>query len=386
MNILIIHPHDIYSPLEPWTRRVKSIAQELHRRNHKVKLVYFSSARKLPLPSSRDGYEAIPFDRHISPAVFIKTTLRLIKLAKWADVVHVQKCHHYAAVPAAAAAYLSGKPLHYDWDDWEEMIWYESCGRNWHSFLIGFSFKILEKSLPVLSDSVSVSSSFLGKLALQFGAQKKNIFSAPVGADTVQFSPRVDGSKVKKEHKVASPLVLYIGQLNGAQYIEMLIKAAEVILRKYPHTRFMVVGGGFRQEYLEGLVKELNMKDSVIFTGSVSFDKVPEYIAAADICVACFQDTLVTRCKSPLKVAEYLASGKPIVASDVGEVRNMVESAGILTLPGDVDSLVKGITMLLEDEKLRLEMGRLSRKRAEDCYNWSRTTDNILEAYGRIRG
>jgi glycosyltransferase involved in cell wall biosynthesis len=64
----------------------------------------------------------------------------------------------------------------------------------------------------------------------------------------------------------------------------------------------MIVGEGFMERSLRNLTYELGIQDKVIFTGAVPHDKIPQYISAADICVAPFRDTKVSRCKSPLKI------------------------------------------------------------------------------------
>jgi len=385
MNILLIHPHDIYSPAEPWTRRIKSIAEELVKNGHQVRLVYFSLSRKENdlKPHFADGYEIFPFNRFASPLVFLKNTSKLMKLAGWADIVHFQKCHHYAALPAVIAAYFNRKHLHYDWDDWEEMIWYESCGRGLHSRFIGFSFKILERFLPILSDTVSVASEYLEKLALSFGVKKENIFSAPVGADLEKFNTAIDGSKIKEAYKITGPLVLYIGQLHGAQHIDLFIKAANEVLHINPNVFFMIVGEGFMEGGLRKLTHDLGISDNIIFTGAVTHQRIPEFIAAADVCVASFRDTPVTRCKSPLKIVEYLASGKAIVASNVAEVRRMLGGAGLLVNPGNFYDLADGIVRLLGDRTLRDCLGKFARRRAERRYNWAVTTSSLISAYNK---
>ena len=383
MNILLIHPHDIYSVSEPWTRRIKSIADELVKKGHSVRLAYFSLSRKENdlRPHFLNGYEIFPLNRYVSPLVFLKNTSRLIKLAAWSDIVHFQKCHHYAALPAVIAAYFNKKHLHYDWDDWEEMIWYESCGLGLNSRFIGFSFRVLERFLPVLSDTVSVASEHLEKLALSFGVKKENLFPAPVGADLEQFNPTVDGSKIKVAYKITGLLVLYIGQLHGAQHIDLFIQAANEVLRVNSNVFFMIVGEGFMEGGLRKLAVDLGIGDKIIFTGAITHQRIPEFIAASDICVASFRDTPVTRCKSPLKIVEYLASGKAIVASNVAEARRMVGGAGLLVSPGNFYDLADGIVRLLGDEVLRNCLGKFARRRAERRYNWTVTAASLISAY-----
>jgi glycosyltransferase involved in cell wall biosynthesis len=80
-----------------------------------------------------------------------------------------------------------------------------------------------------------------------------------------------------------------------------------------------------------------------------------------------------------------MASGKPIVASEVGEVRQMLNGCGILTKPGDAASLADGIMKFLNDKMLCLELGQKARKRTEEKYNWSTTAEQLLNAYQLAR-
>ena len=138
----MVHPHDLFDRSEPWTIRIKSIALKFKEKGHKVKLVYFPlTLNDKTSPENDFPVEVIPFDRTPSPTAFIANTFKLIRLCRWADIVHFQKCHHYAAVPTVIASYVTGKPLHYDWDDWEEKIWYESCGRGCIPGLSGYHLK-----------------------------------------------------------------------------------------------------------------------------------------------------------------------------------------------------------------------------------------------------
>ena len=385
MNILMIHPHDLFDKSEPWTIRIKSIAKEFVKKAHRVKLCYFPlTINKKHYHKDIDSIELIPLDRVPSPAAFVVNTIKLINLCRWADIVHFQKCHHYASIPTVIAAYITGRPLHYDWDDWEEKIWYESCGKGLHSRFIGLSFKVLERWLPVLADSVSCSSNHLKNLVYQFGIKKEFIFDGPVGADLEKFQPGQDGSWVREKYNIRGDLILYIGQLHGAQYVDLFIKAANIVLHKRPDVTFMIVGEGFLEKYLRRLTFHLVIEDRVIFTGSISHEDIPDYIAAANICIAPFKDTEVTRCKSPLKIVEYLASAKPIVASLVGEIRSMVGGVGVLVKPDDHHSLGEGILRLLGNEGLRQEIARHARIRVERKYNWHYTADSLLSAYEKI--
>lgn len=380
MKILMIHPHDLYSPLEPWTIRIRNIAYQFIKRGHSVKLAYFPLYSKDANNKFFDKeLEIITLDRRLGVLRLLRNILQIIKLAGWSDIIHFQKCYYYAALPAIIAAWIKKKPIHYDWDDWETKIFYYS---NPKQILIGEFINIFEKLLPKIVDTISVSSGHLRNLCLKRGVHPERILSSPVGADLQQFRPDSNSSRViKRKYNINNHLILYLGQLHGGQYVELFIKSARIVVENRRDVTFMIVGDGYRRKELNDLTARLELDKYIIFTGSVDHNKVPCYIRDADICVACFEKNDITLCKSPLKIVEYLASGKAIVASNVGEVRNMVGGVGILTVPGDVNSLAKGILTLLVNKKLREALGNYARHRAEKKYNWSVTSENLLSAY-----
>ncbi len=379
----MVHPHDIYSSTEPWTVRIVYIAKEFIKKGHKVKLVYFplewgqKKAAETP-----EGITVIPFPRMHGPHVLISNILRLYNLAKWADVIHFQKCFYHAAVPAVIAALFQKKPVHYDWDDWELKIYEVSTQPSFLRNSIWNFLNLLENTLPKLVDTVSCASERLKMECRKLGVDKCRIFDAHVGADIERFNPGISGEGIRQRFKIRNPLILYLGQLHGGQYVEVFIETASRLINDYKKDlTFMIAGDGYQAEELKRLAQRLNLDGRLIFTGAVPHELVPQYIAAADVCVACFEENEVTLCKSPLKIVEYLASGKAIVASSVGEVPNMLGRAGILTKAGDVHSLAAGISEVLQSSSLKNNLELLARKRAEEEYNWTVTAGNILNAY-----
>jgi glycosyltransferase involved in cell wall biosynthesis len=380
MKILLVHPHEVFSMLEPWTTRVVNFAREFTLMGHEVKVVYFPLDwdHSSHLPFERFGVQFIPFCRKAGFRIIMRNCAAMSRVASWADVVHFQKCFHYASLPSLVAGLSGDKPVHYDWDDWEEMIYYESAVPPVPG--IGSFLRTLERTIPQLVETVSVSSDRLMRVCLEVGVKSGDIFHVPVGADTELFKPG-NGQDMKKRHGIRLPLVIYVGQLHGGQYVELFLKAAAAVTDRGVKAQFMVVGDGVRAAELKDRAKELGLQRKVIFTGAVPSAEVPGYICSSDVAVACFEDNEVTRCKSPLKIAEYLACGKPIVASRVGEVSNMVGDAGFLVEPGKHLPLAEKIAVLLKNAPLRESMGKKARKRAEDTYNWRSSSRTLLNAY-----
>ncbi|MCM8784117.1 MAG: glycosyltransferase family 4 protein [Candidatus Omnitrophica bacterium] len=388
MKILMLHPHDIFSPLEPWTVRIFSFAKEFTGLGHKVKLIYFPlefNAQTKP-KYLNPSLEVIPLRRELSLINFIKNIIIVNKLTKWADIIHFQKCFYWVSIPALLASFLNNKPIHYDWDDWETEIFYECPDSHFLRNIVGKFMRITENLIPHLVGTISVSSQALYDLCIKLGVPEEKICIIPVGADLEKFNPSVSGEEVRKRFNLRGKVVLYLGQLHSGQYAEQFIYTAKKILEKKEDEEvdFLIVGGGFKLNSLKELTKKLNLDSRVIFTGPVPHDEVPKFIASADVCVACFEDNKITRCKSPLKIVEYLASGKAIVASNVGEVKEMIKECGILVKPSDYYDLAQNILRLLESKTLRLNLGILARKKAEEIYNWKTGINCLNLVYSKF--
>jgi glycosyltransferase involved in cell wall biosynthesis len=383
MNILMVHPHDIYSKAEPWTVRITYIAKEFAKKGHKVKLVYFPLKWSRQAPHELcDNIVAVPFCRMHGANIFISNTLRLCGLAKRADIVHFQKCFYHASLPSILAALVKSKPVHYDWDDWELKIYEASTSPCLLRDLIRYFLCMLETAIPKVVDTVSCASTRLRIECKRLGVNKKRIFSASVGADILKFNPGVSGEPVRRKYNIKKPIVLYLGQLHGGQYVEIFIKAAAQLTDEYKRDIcFMIAGDGYRAEELKRLSRGLNLNERIIFTGAISHEQVPDYIAAADICMGCFEENDVTICKSPLKIVEYMACGKAIVATDVGDISQMLEGCGILCPPSDISALTRAVIEILDNHELKKTLETLSRERARTRYNWTATAENILCAY-----
>jgi len=279
MKILMVHPHEVYSSSEPWTTRIINLAKALAKRGHEVRIVFFPLDWQGKYECFRkEGIGLYPFCRRTGVLNILRNTKEMLGLADWADVVHLQKCFHYASLPSIICGFFKNKPLHYDWDDWEEMIYYESADPPLKA--IGLFLKTLEKNIPRIADTISVSSGKLRSLCLSLGIKQDRIFHVPVGADLQKFNPGISGERIRSVYGISSPLILYLGQLHGGQYVRLFIDSARIILDKGIAANFMIVGDGARAHELRQYAKDRNLDKKIIFTGTVESEDVPEYIAA----------------------------------------------------------------------------------------------------------
>ena len=377
MRILMVNPHDIY--FEPWTTRPVRLAEAFARMGHEVLLCYS------PLPSESRRYPRTrvsePEGVRLKGALLrgwavAKNVKALLPLARDADVVQFQKSLPYCCVPALVCARLCNKPVCYDWDDNESEI-----VREWApSATFAAAVYAVERLVPRWVTTITVSSRALREKCISVGVDEQLIFDAPVGARLEDFDPTADGHKIRSRYGITGPLVMYMGQLQGASYGELFLRAAEIVASKNRSAWFMVVGGGNRLEALKSAASMLGLGGRIIFTDYVPHEAVPGYLAAADVAVATFEPNATTVCKSPLKIAEYMAAGRPIVASDVGEVQRMVGQAGLVVEPDNPHAIAEAVMRLLQDTQLARKLGALGRRRAEEIYNWEATARSVLRA------
>ena len=384
MRVLMVHPHDVYDPLEPWTIRVTALARCLTELGHEVKVVYHLSRPDLLPGDARHRqehpFEVVPLIRHMG--VGVQKAKQLAELGRWADLIHVQKALAHAALPASLAAFWNRVPLHYDWDDWEAAIYEESVGRdaNWrriHRF---------ERALPRIADTVSVASRALREQALALGVHPDDLFDAPVGADLSRFQIGGDAQALRDKLGLSGPVAMYLGQLAGAHAAPLFLEACALIKQQQPDAGFLVVGGGRTLPDLKDHAARLGLAD-VCFTGAVPHSAVADYMDVADVAVATLPDTAQAATKSPLKVVEYMAAGKAIVASAVGEAVRFLDDGrvGVLVPPGDPAALADAIAPLLADPYRRSELGVAAREHLRRHHTWMHTAQTLERAYHRAR-
>ena len=136
----------------------------------------------------------------------------------------------------------------------------------------------------------------------------------------------------------------------------MLVEAAALVRGRQPELRVLVAGDGAERGRLESLIEELGLADCVLLLGTRS--DVPDVLVAADVAVCCsdFEGT-------PLSVMEYMGAGKPVVATRVGGLPEVVEDGvqGLLVEPRDPANLADALARLLEGESLRRRLGEAAR-------------------------
>jgi glycosyltransferase involved in cell wall biosynthesis len=135
---------------------------------------------------------------------------------------------------------------------------------------------------------------------------------------------------------------------------------------------------------LKSLKSELGLSEWVRFTGWIPEADKLRYLSSADICVDPDPWNPFNDRSTMIKVADYMALGKPIVAFDLRETRFTAGEAALLVKPNDEMEFAQAIVQLMNDPALRQKMGSIGRRRVEADLSWSHSVANLLSAYRSV--
>jgi len=184
-------------------------------------------------------------------------------------------------------------------------------------------------------------------------------------------------------------LVLYVGRFDPRKGIETLVRAVRESKFYGSKNLHLMIGGGStpgnsdgkERDRIEGIIQELGMTEFTSLPGLLSQSVLPNYYAAADICV-------VPSYYEPfgLVAIEAMASGTPVIASDVGGLQFTVihQETGLLVPPRDVTSLSNAIDIILSDPELRLKLGKAGQKRVMAKFSWDGVAIQLDHLYTQL--
>jgi glycosyltransferase involved in cell wall biosynthesis len=176
--------------------------------------------------------------------------------------------------------------------------------------------------------AVSVSKAAQKEFKRHTGFESRVIYNE---VDFKRFRKEVDGSEIRKKHQLGnSPVILNVGRVCPQKGAHLLIEAFKIIIQKIPTAKLVIVGK-HTYDYYSKELKEM-CDSSVIFTGYVSDEELPQYYTMCDIYATC---SLWETFNIPL--AEAQACGKSVVAFNIGPHSEVVNENGIIVKVGDVE-------------------------------------------------
>jgi glycosyltransferase involved in cell wall biosynthesis len=193
--------------------------------------------------------------------------------------------------------------------------------------------------------------------------------------------PQIERGVGRKDNEVIIGYAGLIGPQDGLQY---LVKSLHELLYYFGRTDFrcFIVGDGPALPGIKALAAELGLEEHISFTGWI-FDRdvFGRYLSSFEICAAPEPPNPYNDCSTMIKVVDYMAMAKPIVAFDLPEHRFSARDAALYVPKDDVREFARAIAELMDDPARRKRMGAIGRKRIETELAWCYSVPRLLDAY-----
>lgn len=244
--------------------------------------------------------------------------------------------------------------------------------------------KLLEK-IEAMSlqkaDLVAVVSEEVKKKVIAMGVAEVKILISPMAVEPELFSGNKDALiKLKAEYKLQDKFVIgWTGSFRKFHGLDHIVKAFKNISDVYPEAVLMLIGDGAEGKNIKRLVENLGLSEKVIFTGRLPFLEIPKYISLFDVAV------VSTRNKegfhySPLKLREYMAAGKAVLAPNAGEIPSTFQDEENVKLftAGNIESLKEGMLFFKENKNKRQEIAKKGKEKILRSGTWEQELEKAM--------
>ncbi len=387
MKILLMAPQPFYeergTPIN-----VRLVAELLGERGHEIDLLTYAHGENVDIPGVRiRRVLKLPFLRKppIGPSLpkIIYDALMLVyalfmRLGKKYDVIHAVEESVFIAL---FLQFWFRTPFVFDMDShMTDQLRYSKFMKS------GFLLRIIEwlenRSLEKSSVVITVCK-YLTDVAGSITSPSKIFQIEDIPLAPAEPPTGVSVETLKEELGIddSAPLLVYTGNLEKYQGIDLLLDSAELVMQKGADAKFIIVGGSDEDvKKYKAKAKELGLGDFVIFTGRRPINTMGLFYEMADILLS----PRIEGTNTPLKVYSYLDTGKPVVATDLPtHTQVMNDEVATLAKPEKV-AFSEAILLLLGDKKKRVELGLRGQKFVRENYNREIFAEKLKQAYAHL--
>jgi glycosyltransferase involved in cell wall biosynthesis len=350
-------------------------------------------APERPLGTGGARYTEVPVERvfHLVRGLTYTDYSRgVVKAAEGSGADFVYQRYSLGSLAGLEVAERLGVPLVQEFNGSE--IWVE---RNWGSGGLRFEsgFAELERRNLLDASLIVVVSDVLKQQVVAEGVPPERVLVNPNGVDVARlerFRARRPVEWRRELGRTEAPTVGFIGTFGLWHGVKVLPGMIDALRERRPDVRWVVIGDGGLRGEVEEEIRRRGLTDIVEITGLVDHDRALGLLAGCDVCVSPHVPNPdgTPFFGSPTKLFEYMGLGKPIVASALEQIADVIEHerTGLLCPPGDALAAAVAVECLLDDLDLRERLGAAALGEARETYSWAAHTRRILDALaaGRV--
>jgi len=228
------------------------------------------------------------------------------------------------------------------------------------------------------ADRIAAVSTQLTREVAAGGIPAGSIVMVPNAADPSRFRAEVSGDAVRARYGFENARVIgFTGAFFPWHGLALLLEALPELFRVIPNAAALLIGEGPERASLEEKARRDGLAGRVRFAGWIGHEELPAHVAAFDVAVMPDSNDY----GSPMKIYEYMAMGKPVVAPRLGPLEDGIRDGdtGLLFKPRDAAALRESLAALLQDDARRAAMGARAREHVLQNHTWDRNAARILE-------
>jgi len=379
MRVLMLNA-DLRGMASFW--RCWHLARELARLGHEICLVTVSRDRRImPRRERIDGLTLIESPNLLdlvygvgSGYGIVGIPYRMLKIARNRfDIVHAFEHRPNVLLPAMLSRTLNECPLVADWADWWGITGDGTGNLERSPWPVPQLDTAAEEFIHREADEVTAISTVLRNRALSLGIPPERVWLIPSGAPSDAIRP-LNRELCRSELRISPSTYLlgYVGSL--PRDLDMLLPALWTLRKAHPTLKLGIIA-------MSPPLIPPGAEDAVIRFGSVPFSRLPLYLGACDAFVLPLGDTMFNRARWPNKFGDYLAAGRPILCSNVGDVARIVEAEKCGLVWNNPSELIHGVERLMNDQETAQAMGSAARRLAEGRLSWRSLASEFLTVY-----
>ena len=235
-------------------------------------------------------------------------------------------------------------------------------------------------SLKLADIAIATNESYKNVQTERAHKNPRDIFVVRNGPNQMRMTPVAPNVRLRGMNKC---ILCYVGSLNPQDGVDYLLRSLRYLLSDLKRSDFhcVIMGTGDSLGDLRDLAENLQLNSFVELTGFIPDEDLQTNLAAADICVDPDPSSPLNDVSTWIKVMEYMAYAKPIVAFDLKETRFSAGDAAVYVRPNKEAEFAEAIIQLMAQPELRRKMGEYGRLRVENKLQWAKVGKNLLAAY-----
>lgn len=238
---------------------------------------------------------------------------------------------------------------------------------------------LLERMCFAVADVVLATNESYRQIARTRGHKRaESVFVVRNGPDLRRFRPVEADASLKRGRPL---LISYVGVMAPQDGIDHALRALALLAERRDDWHAVFAGEGEARPGLMRLAEELGLGERVEFVGWLDDKQIARLLCSSDICLAPEPRSPLNDVSTMVKIAEYMAMARPVVAYELRESRFAAGSAALYAEPNEVSSFAQRVEELLDDPQRRVEMGRIGRERVEQELSWEHSVRNLADAY-----